>query len=371
MASADLFSTILDVLPTLPFLLLILLSPLLLISLLFVYRIYFHPLSHIPGPLVSKITSLWIYYHSYIGDEPSLIDKLHREYGPIIRICPNEVDISDGDALNPIYVSSGGFRKAPCYANFDIDGHHTVFSALDPAHRSPRAKAVLPLFSLASIRANSHVLAECVEDFVKRMKAEAATRKPVNVLNLGRSLALDVVSAYLFGESYGGVKETGEELSASQFVNAFVAVGRFFFLPNSAFIIVEKLSEKFSPNREVDESMERVNKFVARLVNKAIEEKGNGTYQGRLLKTGIAKDEVEVQCKDLIFAGTDSTGMVLSTLCWSLAQNPEQYVLIWDNLCMKSMLTVEEDTRNSAKKSWRLKIPIQIQTHKLCLIFEP
>ncbi|KAL9096203.1 MAG: hypothetical protein Q9165_001726 [Trypethelium subeluteriae] len=325
MTLSNLLVSLVDAIPAIPTVILISVQLLLFLLTIGLYRIYFHPLSHIPGPLISKLTSLWIYYHSYIGDEPALIDRLHQIYGPIVRVCPSEVDISDGDALNPIYVSGGGFRKAPCYANFDIDDHQTIFSALDPAHRSLRAKAVLSLFAPASIRANTDVLKECVERFVERFKLDARSGKPANVLNLSRSLAVDAVSAYLFGESYGGVKEAGEELSASRFVDAFVAVGRFFYLPTWAFVAVEAITARLYPSKDVDVSMARVDGFVGKLVEEAVQGEREGSYQERMLDAGIAKNEVESQCKDLIFAGTDSTGMNLATICWNLVQNPVQY----------------------------------------------
>ena len=80
------------------------------------YRLTFHPLAHIPGPLLPKATSLWLYYHAYIGDEASVIHKAHEEFGPFVRVSPHEVDISDGDAIQAIYVTKGGFQKAPWYA---------------------------------------------------------------------------------------------------------------------------------------------------------------------------------------------------------------------------------------------------------------
>jgi hypothetical protein len=35
-----------------------------------------------------------------------------------------------------MYISKGGFPKATCYANFDIDGHKTIFSTTDHEHRA-------------------------------------------------------------------------------------------------------------------------------------------------------------------------------------------------------------------------------------------
>jgi hypothetical protein len=83
-----------------------------------IYRIYFHPLAHIPGPAVAKITSLWLHYHAYIGDEASAIHALHKTYGSLLRVAPNHVDIGDADAIQAIYVTGGGFPKAQCYQKY-------------------------------------------------------------------------------------------------------------------------------------------------------------------------------------------------------------------------------------------------------------
>jgi hypothetical protein len=113
MVLRDLFVSVIAVHALLAFIL----APIILLLLRSLYRIYFHPLSHIAGPLLPKVASLWLYYHAYIGDEASTIHKLHQYYGPYVRVSHKEVDISDADAVPAIYVSKGGFPKAACYAN--------------------------------------------------------------------------------------------------------------------------------------------------------------------------------------------------------------------------------------------------------------
>ncbi|EMD88119.1 hypothetical protein COCC4DRAFT_33582, partial [Bipolaris maydis ATCC 48331] len=299
------------------------LTPLLILFIRSIYRVYFHPLAHIPGPILSKLTSLWLHYHAYIGDEASVIHKLHQQYGPYVRVSPNEVDLNDADGIPAIYVSKGGFPKAGCYANFDIDGHKTIFSTTNQEYRAHRAKAVLPLFSTKSLRENEQAIWGCVDCMVNRLKEEAKTKRPVNVLNLTRSLAVDAVSTHLFRENYDGVSEKGPVLSVSAFVDAFVAVGRFFYLPNIAFVWIEWAAERWAPNRETDDSMSLVDKFVATLVGNTTSK--STTYPGRLLAIGLSDSEVRAQCKDLIFAGTDSTGMNLATIMRSLVLHPEKY----------------------------------------------
>lgn len=274
-----------------------------------VYRIYLHPISHIPGPLLPKCTSLWLHYHAYIGDECTQIHALHLRYGPLVRVAPNDIDISDGDAVAPIYSEKGGFPKLDYYANFDIDGHNTIFSTTDSAKRAVRAKAVAPMFSTASIRANAEPLYACVDTMVARMEYEAATGRPVNVLNLGRSLAVDVVSTHLFSHNYNGTEEKTPRLSVSAFVDAFVAVGRFFYLPVAVFDWLMYAIDKTLPQEHTHRSMEIVEKYVDGLVA-ASRPDATGSYPSRLLAAGISFSETKSQCKDLIFAGRSSLVLV-------------------------------------------------------------
>lgn len=330
----------------------LLLTPLLILTLFAIYRLHLDSLSHIPGPLLPRLSSLWLYYHSYHGTEARTIHALHQTYGPIVRISPDDISISSSSVLNTIYVSHGGFLKAACYENFDIDGHASIFSALDPKHRAPRVKAVVGMFAAGAVREKGMVVIEkCAGEFVERVREARERQGKVNVLELARSLAVDAVTGYLFGKEYGGLDEhklTSKDakdqeensLSAGAFVDTFVAVGRFFLLPNNIFLLIEKLTTRFFPDPVVDASMATVDTFVADVVRSAAADLKVGgvvhddddqgqrdTYQRRLLLAGFSEHETIAQCKDLIFAGTDSTGMNLATACWHLAKNQDMYAL--------------------------------------------
>lgn len=281
------------------------------------YRLLFHPLAGIPGPIHLKITSIPLLWRSYHGKEASYLTSLtHRLNTPILRIGPNEVLIADGAALAPIYSSNGGFPKAACYRNFDIDGFSSLFSALDRAHRAPRARSVQPLFATASLRKGEQKISAVAQGLVSRLQCEKQAVLEmggrVDVLDAARRAAVDTVTAYLFGVNYGGMAETGvdkreldteSKLSASEFVNAFVAVGRFFFLPTWAFKALEQVGASFFENEDMKASFDNVQKFVGRLVDEA-DMDDDETYQSRMLKAGLSKDEVAAQLKDLMFAGT-------------------------------------------------------------------
>ena len=88
------------------------------------YRIYFHPISHIPGP---KLAAFTYWYQSYYDLWPHSgrflwkTAELHEQYGPIIRIGPNEVQIKDPEFYNEMY-PSGNRRQEKSRLFFWTEG---------------------------------------------------------------------------------------------------------------------------------------------------------------------------------------------------------------------------------------------------------
>ncbi|OAX78227.1 hypothetical protein ACJ72_07469 [Emergomyces africanus] len=349
-------------------------STFLLTAVLIIIKFFYteDPLHHVPGPLIARLTPLWLWNLTWRGIECRTITALHKRYGRVVRIAPNEVDISDGAALQPIYVKNGGFVKSPVYAHYDIDGFQTIFSGMDPVHRAVRAKAVAPVFAQQAVIRGREVVLRVVDAAVTELErwkeaaaAASAASDPtppavVDILNLFRSLAIDAVSVYLFGESFNSLNNsnnhnnnnndtdnnntnnnnnnnnTRSRLTATPFVDNFAAGGRFFYLPGWIFNHVDHWAAKFDKNKErIATSTAIVKEFATRVVDRSIaEEKEKGkndpqtyayTYQSRLLHAGISRDETIAQVLDVMFAGTDGVAMTISVLCWHLSQHPDKY----------------------------------------------
>jgi hypothetical protein len=82
----------------------------LLVSILF-YRAYLHPLRKIPGPPLAKLTELWRTNRYFQGQWHQDILQLHREYGPVVRIAPNEISIVSPDLIKTAYSHNKGTVK--------------------------------------------------------------------------------------------------------------------------------------------------------------------------------------------------------------------------------------------------------------------
>ncbi|KAI0150162.1 cytochrome P450 oxidoreductase [Xylariaceae sp. FL1272] len=304
-----------------------------------------HPLAKIPGPLIARLTDLQLVWHAYIGDEGDYVRRLHDKYGPVVRIGTESVDFTTPEVINPIYIQKGGFAKAKYYNNFDIDGHASIFSETSPAKRAARAKAVLPLFSAANVRAGCRPFTDSVERYVYNFGLARKSGK-ANALDLARCMSIDAVTEYLFGIRYGALKSAeeletkndtnkvegagqGEKMSASAIVDNFVSTARLWYLAPWLYDLADRLDALIFPNPAFSLSFKIVNEFVDRVLVKAKEDisknMSSKSYPARLLQAGFSPEEVHAQCKDIIFAGTDTIGMNLTTLCFMLAKNHDVY----------------------------------------------
>jgi hypothetical protein len=91
----------------------------------------FHPLYHVPGPVIWRITKLTGVWRSFTGHQHIYIKRAHDRYGPVIRtgnwtlyyslspwdsysgLGPNEVSVADIDAVASV-LGSGGLPKGQC-----------------------------------------------------------------------------------------------------------------------------------------------------------------------------------------------------------------------------------------------------------------
>jgi hypothetical protein len=82
-----------------------------LLGLRIVYCIFLHPLRRVPGPFVAKFTQFWRLRKYAQGHWHEDIVNLHRYYGPVVRVSPNEVSFVDQEALIKIYGHQTGTKK--------------------------------------------------------------------------------------------------------------------------------------------------------------------------------------------------------------------------------------------------------------------
>lgn len=95
------------------------------------------------------------------------ISRLHKEYGPIIRIGPNELHVETPDFYEKLY--AGNKRdKSPWYVRGWGIPDSTFATIPADLHRIRRS-AMSPFFSKASVRALQPLIQERAEKLLERM----------------------------------------------------------------------------------------------------------------------------------------------------------------------------------------------------------
>nr|BAK09428.1 cytochrome P450 [Postia placenta] len=108
-----------------------------------------------PGPFLAKFTSAWISWTISHNPISEIVDHLHRQYGPIVRLGPNNVSIADpsGSAFSVIYSHSSGVTKSAFYDTFANFRIRNIFNTRDRAEHSRKRRVEAHMFAPQSIRA--------------------------------------------------------------------------------------------------------------------------------------------------------------------------------------------------------------------------
>jgi cytochrome P450 len=183
-----------------------------------VYRYHFHPLAKVPGPALASVTYLYQSYFNIAkgGRFYEEIERLHgiygssssgiwltraNETGPIIRINPNEVHLSDPEHFDTIHYVGSKYSKTPYFYHAFSEGSAAFSTPSNELHRIRRA-ALNPFFSRQKVLELESVVHTCVDKLCARLTEAQSTKVPVNLHNGLRAVSVDVITDYAFNDCY-------------------------------------------------------------------------------------------------------------------------------------------------------------------------
>ena len=77
---------------------------------------YFTPrINHIPGPFLAKFTNLWRLINVWKGRADVTQLRLHKKYGPAVRLGPNMISLDDPTLIPIVYSSKDKWIKSDLY----------------------------------------------------------------------------------------------------------------------------------------------------------------------------------------------------------------------------------------------------------------
>ncbi|KAH9866781.1 hypothetical protein J1614_008474 [Plenodomus biglobosus] len=147
-------------------------SLVLFISYLILYYRFLHPLRHFPGPFLASITRLWIAYHNLLGDECAVFSALHHKHGPVIRITPTMLLISDATQLPEVY--SRQANKSNHYITGSFGKTESLFNMQEHKQHARFRKIAAGPYGLGNVRKMEVLIDEVIGHWIERLETKFA-----------------------------------------------------------------------------------------------------------------------------------------------------------------------------------------------------
>ncbi|KAF2656739.1 cytochrome P450 [Lophiostoma macrostomum CBS 122681] len=170
------------------------------------HRLFLSPVAQFPGPRLAALTFWYEFWYDVVkrGKYTWKIRELHEKYGPVVRINPYELHISDATFYNNLYVgpSVRKTNKWPWSARMFGTTFAAVGTADHDVHHMRRA-ALNPFFSRQNMVALQPDISRHVDKLLSRLQEHRGTGRPVNLVDAFTALTADIIGSLAFGQEYG------------------------------------------------------------------------------------------------------------------------------------------------------------------------
>ncbi|KAI1744896.1 cytochrome P450 [Xylaria scruposa] len=294
-------------------------------------RLFFNPLAKIPGPWYTNWTNIVLKINVLKGVGPIYVDQLHKKYGPVVRVGPNDVDVTDLTAVKKIHRVKADFVKTDFYKGIPYGKENLVSTQNTDFHRRHRKLLSAPI-SESSLKAMLPQIEEKVRLAIQQMGEEMKAKQVVDVFKWWMFMTTDVIGHLTFGESFhalerGEVNTYIKDLRKAGIIGSFgtqlnllMPILYYFPLPGlggSLRAISDRMSLYASTQmKRLRDELASTDGDRPLLLTKLVM---GGTVEGESMTEVELRNEAEAY----IVAGSDTTSNTLTFLTWTLCGQPE------------------------------------------------
>ncbi|XP_044721767.1 cytochrome p450 domain-containing protein [Hirsutella rhossiliensis] len=159
------------------------------------------------------------------------IEKMHRQYGPIVRITPCEVHVSDPAFYDEIYAPSSRKRDKPVSFVPSIGLPDSMAATVGHEQHRFRRSILTEFFSRRSVLALSDMVDERLQTLMQRFEEFRNNQTVVCLDDAFTALTSDIITSYCCGRHWGFVEDehfNNQVRKAIEDLAKFCHVNRFF-----------------------------------------------------------------------------------------------------------------------------------------------
>ncbi|KAI1307124.1 cytochrome P450 [Xylaria venustula] len=172
------------------------------------YRLCWSPISKFPGPRLAALTYWYEAYYDLFsngGEQFAFrINRMHEEYGPIVRVTPNELHIHDPEYYDVVFCNSQPSRPIDKIEQFRYRLNHpdSILSTVNAEDHKVRRAAVAHFFSQRRVRSYNDDLQRIVNRVFHKITADfEGNDRVIRVNHMWASLTADMIMELAFGHS--------------------------------------------------------------------------------------------------------------------------------------------------------------------------
>ncbi|KAL8726429.1 MAG: hypothetical protein Q9166_006707 [cf. Caloplaca sp. 2 TL-2023] len=308
------------------------------------YSVFLHPLARFPGPTSWAVSRLPWARHVINGDLWKKLDQLHQQYGPIVRIGPDEITTILPSAWRDIYTARPQLPKDPYSQTPPLNGAHSLFTAAGDTHKRIRGILVQG-FSDKALRSQAPIIEDYASQLMTRLRREVDTSSDGRV-DIGKFYGyatFDTVTDLSFGESFHGLEGSNEH----SWIRGFFLHAKFGTVRNvlSRFPPLDKIIGFFFLRMTRANRLRNWRTCTAR-IDLRLSKKGKTSMRSDFLtpvldkvgaddEQGISHKEVTTNALAVVIANCQLTTVALSAATYLLLTRPT------------TLATLAEEVRNS------------------------
>ncbi|KAJ9197384.1 hypothetical protein DTO164E3_5817 [Paecilomyces variotii] len=301
-----------------------------------IYRLYLSPLSRFPGPKIAAVTWLYEFYHDAIrgGQYVWEIEKMHLRYGPIIRINPEELHVSDPDFYSILYSQQQKRNKTIIYSKQFGTPDAAIGTVEHHVHRMRRA-ALNPFFSKAGVYRLESVVQEKVDLMLDKLREFRESGKLIPLNAMFAAFTNDVVMEYAFARCDNRLEHPDFDALFHEMMLSFSVLCHWTKYMN--WILKLGHSIPLWLAKRLDEGMGKIVSFQTSIAHQ-IQDIQNGTdksyetvshktifhdvLSSNLPESEKRLDRLAQEGQVIVGAGTETTSWALTVAMFHILENP-------------------------------------------------
>ena len=181
-----------------------------------IYNLYFHAFGQVPGPKAWAATRLTFISSLLRGNLVHDVSGIHKKYGPIVRLAPNEISFAKEEAWDEIFGLCPGrspFPKNPIYYSLPPGQPHNIVTTSNVDDHARMRRVLSHAFTPAALKAQEPIIESFVDLLISRLKEEltfsesASNEVVLNMVDWYNYTAFDIIGDLAFGESFDCLRD--------------------------------------------------------------------------------------------------------------------------------------------------------------------